>query len=132
MIRWLKSILSPDPEVPVPSDDIYNTKVNAAVAAAQRGDVERVEQSVQSLVAMDAQELLAELCIQVQEALEGQHLRNLMESTTLPLPDDPEVLIVAVERADIDAMHRYADGDFLYLVSSCIALIAALTEGRRG
>lgn len=110
--------------------DDYTTRVDTVVAAMRRGDEDDIRTAMESMEDLVAGELLAELCVRVDEIVEGQNNTTLLAEAELPLPENPEILLSAVTDNDLEAMSDYADSDFSYLLASLLMLIAALEPSR--
>lgn len=108
--------------------DKYETLVAAAVQALRGEDDNRIRTSIDALGDLDAKELIAELCVWIEDyALEGD-VDVLLSASRLPLPDQPRVLVDAVLANDLVALNEYANGDFVVLLASMLALAACLQD----
>jgi hypothetical protein len=113
--------------------DAYEEIVGAAVRALRGGLETEVTNTMASLGPLHVAEVIAELCIWIEDVTVGRDLDALIMSTTLPLPDRPWVIVDAVNRNDIRALHEWAGGDLVKLLASMLAVIASLQEaGERG
>ena len=108
--------------------DEYEKNVSKVVAALRAEDATLINSTLEQLNTLAVDELIAELCLWVEDVTKDKDLDRLIALATLPLPRNSKVLIEAVYRNDIRALHGYAGGDLIKLLSSLLAVIASLQE----
>lgn len=108
--------------------DQYEVLVGEAVSAVRSGDEGRVVAAVNAFAELGAAELIAELCNWLEDCVRGYNIKTLLRATTLPVPERPEVLLKAVKRNSLPGLFKFAKGDLTVLISSMLALIAALQD----
>jgi hypothetical protein len=135
-LRWaLKQIVFGSDRLPdkPPAFDEYEAAVSDLVKAIRVGDT-NVSSRIRLLFDnLQLGELIAELCIWVEDVTVGRDVDKLIAASTLPLPTTPGTIVDAVQRNSMWALRAYCDRDFVTLVTSMLILIAALQEaGERG
>lgn len=108
--------------------DEYQKAVGDAVSAVRSGDDAKIKAAFDGFNTLSAEDIVAELCNWIEDATADQDVDRLLARTTMPLPDNPKVLIEGVASNSLRAMFTYADGNIGKLISSMVLLIAALQE----
>jgi len=108
--------------------DKYEERVRNAVSAIRSEREDSINGALAALNDLEVTELVQELCVSIEDVTSGKDVDRLLAAATLPLPDNPLTLVDAVDRKDITALHAYANGDFVTLLASMLALIASLQE----
>ncbi len=111
--------------------DQYEALVGEAVLALRSGEDRRITSAITALSVLGTEELLAELCVWIDEySADTTDYEALLATTALPVPDRPVELLDAVARNDLQALFDYANGELLTLIASMLALTASLQEAR--
>lgn len=111
--------------------DMYELLVRRAVVDIRSENPDQIQASIGALQTLEVGELLAELCVWVEDVTAGKDVDRLLAAATLPLPERPVELIAAVNLQGPDglrALHATAGGDLVKLIASLLALIASLQE----
>lgn len=108
--------------------DEYQDAVGRAVAAVRSGDDAQIVAAFDAMGALQAEDVVAELCNGVEDAVGGKDAAALTADARVPLPDDPTAWIDAVRRNDLRALHTLAGGDLTRLIASLVLLIASLHD----
>ena len=121
---------SPGPITPAPNDVVADL-VAAALHAVQGGDQAAITAAVEVLAPLNTGDVLAELCLCVEEATAGVHVANLVRSARLPLPPRPIQLIDAVAARDLPAILVSTSRERPEAVFAALLVLAAsLREAR--
>lgn len=110
------------------NSDISRQLVQAAVAAARRQDKDQIEKAFLGFSQAAIDDVLAELCVQLQEATVDCEIERLMDAVQLPLPDEPMKILISVWKVDMEGLFACADYDLPKLLAMMVVLIAALQD----
>ncbi|XBH21435.1 hypothetical protein V5R04_14670 [Jonesiaceae bacterium BS-20] len=102
--------------------------VQAAVAAARQQNKDEIEKAFLGFSQAPVDDVLAELCVQLQETTVDCDIERLMDSVQLPLPDDPMKILISVWKVDMEELFACADYDLSQLLAILVILIAALQD----
>lgn len=109
--------------------DVYEERIGKAVAAIrEEQSEEEILKAIYELEFLEIQEVIAELCLCVEDATVDKNIYRLLSIAHIPLPDDPERIINAVNNNDITELHAYCKGELPVLLASMLLLIASLQE----
>lgn len=107
--------------------DPYVDRVNAVIAAMHDQNERAIVKALKKLGKLNVDATLAELVVRIERASAAVDAQQVLNSTPMPTPYEPHVLLAAVQQNDLTAMYKYAQGDFSKLLTSLLVLIAALT-----
>ncbi len=111
--------------------DQYETLVGNAVSALQSGSEKRVEAAYAALEPLDFGELVAELYVWVEDAIEGVDVDTLIAAASMPLPPNPKKMIAAVQARSLDELEAAANAHTpAKFLAALFVLIASLNDAR--
>lgn len=110
------------------SKDTSRLLVQAAVAAARRQEKDEIEKAFLGFSQAPVDDVLAELCVQLQEVTVDSDIDQLMDAVKLPLPNDPMKILISVWKVDMEELFACADYDLPQLLAMLVILIAALQD----
>lgn len=108
--------------------DEYEKLVGEAVAAVKTGDHYLIFTAFSNLETLDPEDLVAELCIWIEDEVHGHDVDVLLSRTIFPMPENPKALIEAVLANSLEAMFIYARGQLPVLLTNMVFIIAALKD----
>lgn len=108
--------------------DKYEKYVGDMVTALRGEDESAIGIAFERMGTLALDELLAELCVWVDEVTLDRDLDGLIAIVSLPLPENPKAFIEAVHRNDVHALHAYSGGDLVKLLASMLSVIASMQE----
>ena len=112
-------------------DDAVAGRVAAAVCAVQGVDRAAIAAAYDALAPLDTGDVLAELCLCVDEATAGVDIVQLVKSARLPLPPDPLRLIDAVRARDLPALQAATGQERPEAVFAALMVLAGSLQDAR-
>ncbi len=111
-------------------NDTSKQLVAAAVSAARTQDKGAIDSAFLAFSEAPVDDLLAELCVQLQEATVDSDIELLMDAVQLPLPEEPMRLLISVWRVDMEELFACANNDLAQLLAMLVVLTAAVQDAR--
>ena len=109
-------------------NDMSRELVHAAVVAARLQDKHQIEKAFLGFSQAAVDDVLAELCVQLEEVTVDCDIDQLMNAVQLPLPDEPMRILISVWKVDMEELFACADYDLPKLLAMMVVLIAALQD----
>lgn len=102
--------------------------VKNAMAAVRAADEAEMQRTFVALAQLPVDEMVAVVCLAVEDQVRGRDVEELLAATTIPLPDDPKRLIIGVWKSDFEDLAAYAEDNLAELLGALIVLAASLEE----
>lgn len=102
--------------------------VQAAMTAVREADEAAMERTFVDVAQLPVDEMVATVCMAVEDQVRGRDIDALLAAATIPLPEDPQRLIVSVWKSDFEDLAAYANDNLAELLGALIVLAASLQE----
>lgn len=102
--------------------------VNSAMVAVRAEDETEMQRTFIELSQLPVDEMVATVCLAVEDQVRGRDVEKLLAAAKIPLPDDPKRLIIGVWKSDFEDLAAYADDNLAELLGALIVLAASLQE----
>jgi hypothetical protein len=105
--------------------------VLAAITAVQSGNRDDIEAAFEALAPVETGDVLAELCLWIEDLTAGVTQESLLQATELPVPPrSPEILKAAVDGNLAMLQTAVGSQQLEKVFSSLLVLVAALKDAR--
>lgn len=111
--------------------DEIEKRVLIAINAVQVGNRADIISAYEGLATLETGDVISELFLWVDDLTQGVDREELLQAVTLPIPDNPEVIIDSILNLDIKGLQSAVGSDRLESVlASLLVTVAALKDGR--
>lgn len=98
------------------------------MAAVRAADETAMQQTFVELAQLPIDEMVASVCMAVEDQVRGRDVEQLLSAVAMPLPEDPQRLIISVWKSDFEDLASYANDNLAELLGTLVVLAAALQD----